>query len=568
MKKYISNFKRFKFFLNNCKKEIIIFLILSFIATILSVFLPTISGIMINNILNKEFNLVIVFLIISALVKVVNVICNLLSTKIFLKLRKKMVLNIRKYVCNITLNLSINVFHIYGQGNFLNKIQSDTSRISNYFTVIKDSFLSIFSSFGTLIVILFLNPIIGLYFFICCVITFLIRYYGIKKSLYYKNINLKKLDDNSNLLSQIYRGVKDIKTLNLKDNFKEKTNDSFENISELEYKSNYYLDYYSKITNFLESIFLGGMILLSMLLIKNELLTTSTFILILMNRGKVFNFTTRLSTLVNNFGQFDLSFNRIISILDYDRESFGKKKIGKLEGNIEFKNVSFSYDNNNEIISNFNLIINKNSFNTIIGDNGSGKSTLFSLITKMYSLNSGKIFLDNYDINELDEESIRNNIALVTQQPFLFNLSIKENLELIDNNFGNIKRVCKIVGLDKKINSLEKKYDSILNDDATNFSGGEKQRLAIARVLLTNAKILLFDEITNNLDRDAIKSINELIDKLKGKYTIIMITHDIECIKNSDRIIILKKGKIIGDGDHNNLLKNNKFYKKINSLKK
>ena len=563
----INNYKKFMFFLKNCKKQFIIFFVLSFVSIIISIFIPTISGIMINNLLSKEFNLVIVFLIISAVLKIINMVSNLLATKTFLNIRKKMVLNIRKYICNITLNLNINVFHLYGQGNILNKIQSDTVKISNYFSIIKDSMISIISSFGTLIVILCLNPIIGLYFFICCVISFLIRYYGIKKSLYYKKINLKQLDDNSNLLGQIYRGAKDIKSLNLKGTFKEKTSDSFENISELEYKSNYYLDYSSKITTYLESIFLGGMILISMILIKINLLSSSIFILILMNRGKVFQFTTKLSSLVNNFGQFNLSFNRVLSILDYERESFGTTKINNYKGNIEFKNVSFSYDDKS-ILKDFNIKFDKNKLTTIIGDNGSGKTTLLSLITKIYSPNKGNIFLDKYDLNDLDEESIRSSISIVSQQPFLFNISIRENLELIDNNFDNIKKVCKMVGLDKKINSLEKKYDSMLNDDATNFSGGEKQRLAIARVLLTNTKVILLDEITNNLDRDAINSIKELLNKLKSKYTIIMVSHDIELIKNSDRIIILENGKIIGDGTHDSLLKNNSYYKKINSLKK
>ena len=145
-------------------------------------------------------------------------------------------------------------------------------------------------------------------------------------------------------------------------------------------------------------------------------------------------------------------------------------------------------------------------------------------------------------------------------------MSIKENLSIIDDNFDNIKRAITFVGLDKKIESLENGYDTILNEDATNFSGGEKQRLAIARVLLTGTKVILLDEITNNLDIKSKKNILKLLKKLKKDYTIIMVTHDLDIIANSDRIIIISDCKIVGDGKHLDLIKTNTYYQKISEV--
>lgn len=562
MKNIWIDIKRCSPFIKSCQKNLIFITIFSIITTVISIITPSLNGTIINKILNTNYNQAIIMAIIAGVLQIFLVIFNLLTTKNYLIFRKKMILDIRKNICRSVLNLRLNEYPKKGQGNFLNKIKDDSSKITNYLNNIKDSILICLGNIGVLFLIFSLNKIVGTYYFICTVIIFLVRYYGIRKSLYYKEKNLEMLDENANLLGQIVRGARDIKILKLKDNFVEKTDSSFEQISNLEYKSSSYMDYSNKIATFLASVFIGIMVLISIVLIKNSMLSTEDFVVIFMYRGNVFNFSSKFATLVNQYSQFNLSLNRIFSVFDYQTESFGDRNMENCIGRIELNNVSFRYNEKN-VLEDFNLAIKENSFVALIGKSGAGKSTILSLISKIISPCQGTVKLDDIDIEQLNEESIRKHVSLVTQQPFLFNLTIKENLSLVNDNMEQIEAVCHMVGLDEKIKSLPKGYDTKLEEDATNLSGGEKQRLAIARAILANTKILLLDEITNNLDNESIEDIRLSLEKLKGRYTIVLVTHNLDIAKYADRILVIEKGKLVGDGKHQQLIKENKIYKNL-----
>ena len=173
----------------------------------------------------------------------------------------------------------------------------------------------------------------------------------------------------------------------------------------------------------------------------------------------------------------------------------------------------------------------------------------------MYNVNSGTITIDGIDINELDKDSIRGNITIISQNPYIFNLSIKDNLRLVKENLTDkeMKEACKIACLDEFIDSLPDKYDTVIGEGGVNLSGGQKQRLAIARALIQKTKIILFDEATSALDNET----------QSNDYTILIIAHRLSTIINCDRIMLLDNGKIISEGTHKELLKKSKDYKKL-----
>ena len=561
---FYSNIKKGLNFIDS-KFELLCILFLSIIIVSLSIVMPYIGATIINNILDNDFSSAIIFVLLDGILQTINMISNLVVTKMYLNFRQKLILNIRKKSFVALINLKNNIIKEKSTGNFLNKIKDDSSKIAIALNNMKESIILALTNIGVLFVIFFINKILGLYYIFCVIIVFCIRYYGIKKGIKYDKDKLDSLDKNSTILSQVINGSKDIKSLNLKSKFIDKTNESFNEISDFEYKVNYYIDCTDKIAKFMEFCFLGGMLIISILLMKNNMLITANFIKIFMYRSKVFNFSSKIASFINNYKRYVISLNRIYSLFDYEKESFGNIKISNYSGNITFENVSFSYGKN-LILKDLNLNLKGKSFITIIGESGVGKSTILNLISKTIEPDIGNIYLDDYKLSDLTEDSIRSSISLVTQQPYIFNMSIKENLSIIDDNFDNIKRAITFVGLDKKIESLENGYDTILNEDATNFSGGEKQRLAIARVLLTGTKVILLDEITNNLDIKSKKNILKLLKKLKKDYTIIMVTHDLDIIANSDRIIIISDCKIVGDGKHLDLMKTNTYYQKISEV--
>lgn len=212
-----------------------------------------------------------------------------------------------------------------------------------------------------------------------------------------------------------------------------------------------------------------------------------------------------------------------------------------------------------------NFEIKPNEKVAFVGKSGAGKTTIFSLITKLYSLNEGKILLDGYNIDDLTCDSLRNNMSIITQNPYIFNLTVKENLLLAKENASmkEIRTACKMACIDDFIMTLSDKYDTMLGENGIILSGGQKPRLAIARALLMKTEIILFDEATSALDNETQESINQAIENLKGEYTILIIAHRLSTVIDCDKIFVVDKGKITDSGSHKELLKNSNSYKSL-----
>ena len=200
-----------------------------------------------------------------------------------------------------------------------------------------------------------------------------------------------------------------------------------------------------------------------------------------------------------------------------------------------------------------------------VGKSGAGKSTIFSLLCKLYDNYRGKILIDNIDIKELDRDSLRSNISVISQNPYVFNMSIKDNLRITKKGLTDeeMKKACKLACLDTFIDSLPDKYDTVVGEGGVMLSGGQKQRLAIARALIQKTEIILFDEATSALDNETQKQIQEAIDNLKNEYTIMIIAHRFSTILNCDKIFFVENGKVIDSGTHKQLFKKCIQYKKL-----
>lgn len=265
--------------------------------------------------------------------------------------------------------------------------------------------------------------------------------------------------------------------------------------------------------------------------------------------------------------KFNLSASRVFDIFDddkYQKEKFGNKHLTKINGDFEFKNVTFKYDTK-LILNDLNFKVNANETVAFVGKSGAGKTTIFNLLCKMYDNYDGTITMDGVNIKKLDKDTIRGNITIVSQNPYIFNMSIKDNLKLVKNDLTEEEMVeaCKLACLDEYISSLPNKYDTVVGEGGVNLSGGEKQRLAIARAFLQKTEIILFDEASSALDNETQAKIQQAIDNLQKDYTILMIAHRLSTIKNADRILLLDGGKIKAEGTHKELLKNSKLYKSL-----
>ena len=288
----------------------------------------------------------------------------------------------------------------------------------------------------------------------------------------------------------------------------------------------------------------------------------------------IFNFGNRYNGLVSSITEFhelikrfNLSATRIFEIFyddKYEKENFGQEHLDRVNGDFEFKNVTFKYDKN-KVLKNLSFKVKANETVAFVGKSGAGKTTIFSLLCKMYDGYTGKILIDGVDIKSLDKDSIRGNITIVSQNPYIFNMSIRDNLKLVKDNLTDkeMKQACKMACLDDYIESLPNKYDTIVGEGGVTLSGGQKQRLAIARAFVQKTEIILFDEATSALDNETQFRIQQAIDNLQKEYTILIIAHRLSTIKNADRILVLDNGNIVAEGKHEVLLKNCDQYKEL-----
>ena len=454
-------------------------------------------------------------------------------------------------------------------GLFIDRISNDSNNMVNTLLNLNVYITEIIANIGVLFAIFIISKIMFLYVLLSLILLYLIE--KVRMNLYYKqDKKYRELRENNvGIISELIRGIRDIKVLNIERNFIRKTKEKIEYANDERFKMANNSNKFRLLSDTIQEIILFIFIILGILLVTKDLLTASNLVVLYMYQDRIYyNLLFYITNLIDQIKNFNLSSNRVYEVIDdntMEKEKFGDKKKEKLKGNIEFKNVSFSYNNNDMILENLSFKINENETVAIVGKTGSGKSTILSLIDKLYEINSGKITIDNIDINDFDKDSLRNNISIITQSPYIFNFTIKENLSLVKPDMTKTEMInaCSLASLHEFIVSLPNGYDTILGEDGINLSGGQRQRLAIARALLKDTEIILFDEATSALDNTTQKEIMEAINNMKGKYTIIIVAHRLSTIKNSDRIIFIENGKVKSEGTHEQLIKKCKEYKNL-----
>jgi len=453
-------------------------------------------------------------------------------------------------------------------GTFIERLNHDTRDMSGVFMEISYWITQIISKVGILVAIFILNKYIFVFCLIIALVLSLINKYYL--DLQYKiRKKFKKLQESqTGLIGEMVRGIRDIKVLNAKQNVLVEVEQRIEETTEKEFQLNNSERVLGLMSNITYDISDFLFILLGSFLCVHNMLTIPSLVILFNYFGNVRNLFKGFNQLMIYFKQFTLSSERIFEVLDnktYKKEQFGTRCCGKLQGSICFSDVTFAYEKDKNILQNMNFDIKPNETVAFVGKSGAGKTTIFSLIAKLYEKTSGKILLDGIPIEELDENSLRNNMSIITQNPYIFNFSIRENMLLAcpDATLEEIREACKMACLDDYIMSLKDGYETKLGEGGLILSGGQRQRLAIARALLQKTEIILFDEATSALDNETQASIQQSIHNMQGEYTILIVAHRLSTVVHSDRILVVDKGKIIADGTHETLLKENDTYREL-----
>jgi subfamily B ATP-binding cassette protein MsbA len=377
----------------------------------------------------------------------------------------------------------------------------------------------------------------------------------------------EKAGDLTAYLIEIFKNHKLIKIFQ-RENYEDKRSDKFLNeLKEKSKKTQIVLVRASPIMETLTGIMIASLIFYSGKLIISNELSINNFFSFLAAMMLAYQPVRSLATLNIAINQSLSASKRVLPIIDYKNEIFEKNSDQELkivQGDIDFKNVNFKYDTKEDSALNLiNLKIKGGKMTSLVGYSGAGKSTILNLIPRYYDCNSGDILIDKQSIYKSKLSSLRKNISLVSQDITLFDDTIKNNIAYADLNASEdeVKKVAKLSFADNFIQKLPYKYDTLIGENGLRLSGGEKQRISIARAMLKKSKIILLDEATSSLDAETENKIQQALSILIKGRTAVVIAHRLSTILSSDSIYVINNGKVIENGTHSELLSNSKIYK-------
>ena len=567
MKKTKNNLKFLWNYSNNSKHLLILVTLLNIIKIIISTLVPLYSAKLVLNLSNNELHRLLLIALILLILNSLNSILNYVTLKLNIKFSSVIYLNIEKDIIDKIHTFTNKTLDSTSTGTIIDRLDYDLNNISNIYFDILFRLTEFIKSIGIIVAIFIINPLVGILSILSLSIIFLIDNYQVYKVTNLIDDKNKKNEKFTESITEVIRGMRDIKMLNIEKNTINKLDNQVDEAIDSEFKINKTTNILGKLAALIDDLTSLFNISFYVFLISKGSLTISNALVLYNYYSNISSFGGYIGQIMDNINKFNISSERIKELFNNEKfatETFGTKHIKKVKGKFEFKSVRFGYKRN-EVLKGVSFTVNPDETVAFVGKTGSGKTTIFNLLCKMYEVDKGEILIDDTNINELDKDTIRGNITVISQSPYIFNMSIKENLKLVKPNLTNkeMKDALKTACLYDFVESLPDKYDTILGEGGVTLSGGQKQRLAIARALIQKTEIILFDEATSALDNETQEKITKAINNMKKEYTIMIIAHRLSTIVNADKIFFLNNGKIEAKGTHEYLLKHSKEYKKL-----
>ena len=581
-------------YLKKYKIAISIYILVMIVASACSIFTTITSANLIELITLTKYSKAIRFGFIFLGICIVQRCFWFTANTMYFKYSNKIMSDLNFDLAKQSFKLNSKTYSDHDTGTFVMRIVNAPEQVVSKCADIIDIITELITALVMLVYITTLNSWIALIFVGILIVGMFIERFRIK--LRRKNkIEVKKTNDKiHSLTTEIVRSEKDIKSLGLEDKLSEVSEDNYIKYRRARFKQDMVDSSFAQVRNFFISTVSTLALILGIVFIDKGLLTLASFMIINSNKDSLYRIIWNTGYISNAFVDIRVSCERMFALFDekeFITEHFGRVNLDKIKGNIEFKNVSYTFkeyeyeDKNkdpklvkknkkrklfkpkliseNQVFNNLSFKIKPHTTVAFVGKSGSGKSTILNLMAKMYEADSGEILIDGINIKNLSKKTLRNSVSLVNQFPYIFDMTIKENLLLAKGNATDedINSALAKASLKDFVDTLPHGINTKVGESGIKLSGGQKQRLAIARALLRKSSIIIFDESTSSLDNFAQEEVKKSIDNLKGKSTIVIVAHRLSTIKNVDTIFFLDNGEIIDSGTFEQLFERNDKFK-------
>lgn len=572
-KKKAHTLRRIMSYLLEYKALIIIAVLLSIGSNLFALMGPMLSGYAIDSIelgsgavnFSKVYyycGLMIIFYIISS-------ILTYILSVIMLEVSKRISYKLRKDLFDHLLSLPVGYFDTHATGDIISKISYDIDTLNASLTsdlvTICGSIITVVVSFISMVMI---STKLVLVFVFTVPLSIIITKRMTKITRPMFRNRSRKLGELNGMVEEFVSGQKTLRAYNQEENTKDKFRRKNEEAVNAYYRADYYGSMVGPSVNFMNNLSLTLISIFGAIMyLHNQMSLGNISSFVLYSR----KFSGPINESANIVGEFQSSLaaaERIFQLMDElaeERDKEGAKELSHVHGDVRVQNVSFGYTADKLILKNLNMKAPSGNMIAIVGPTGAGKTTLINLLMRFYDVNHGSIYVDEMEIRDITRETLRKSYAMVLQDTWLFQGTIFENIAYGSENatLEDVINVAKAAKIHSYIKRLPNGYDTILTDDGTNISKGQKQLLTIARAMLLDSKMLILDEATSNVDtRTEIQIQQAMRNLMKGK-TCFVIAHRLSTIKSADHILVVKDGNIIEQGNHKELIRQKGFYSQL-----
>lgn len=565
--------KKFFSFYKKHIKLFILDMVSAFSLAGLSLVYPMITRKVLNDAIpNKDLNMIIwlsvtllgIYFIMMILQYIVNYWGHVMGVRMQADMRRDLFVHLQK--------LSFNYYSNTKVGHLMSRIVTDLQEIAEVaHHGPEDLFISVVRLVGAFILLLTINVPLTLITFSIVPFMFIYMYiFNNRLEEAFREAKEKIADVNARIEESL-SGIRVVKSFTNEDHEINEFNKGNERFKQARSKAFKNLGLFFSQTKFLSNIAIVIMLLSGGIFVYNETITVGDFFAYSLFVTQFLEPLNILLRFVEMYQQGGAGFRRFLKLMDVDPEVKDKPnaiEAGNLDGNVEFKNVGFSYEEDEKVLHNINLSVKKGETVAIVGPSGAGKSTLCSLIPRFYDVPEGSVKIDNIDVRDFTLKSLRNNIGVVQQDVFLFSGTIRDNIAYgkFDATDEEVLNAAKAANAHDFILKLKNGYDTNIGEKGVKLSGGQKQRISIARMFLKNPPILILDEATSSLDNFSEMIIQESIERLSANRTTFIIAHRLATIRHAQRIIVLTEEGIMEQGTHEQLInKKGAYYSLYNA---